>query len=161
MRRPSSLLEFDHKKKFDSPVGVEFNNGEENSKKNGPEVPLQCFSRRKRETEDLKNLADLKPLFLSLCISLARSDTRQKKTEGTTKTRSLLFPNFTLYLSVPRLSVIRVLVCVAPWRPAGGALLRGLAQLYLLLDGTSRVVDERVDQTRHCKYTADDGANTC
>lgn len=34
---------------------------------------------------------------------------------------------------------------------SGVGLLGCLAQLYLLLDGTSWVVDERVDQTSHCK----------
>lgn len=42
-----------------------------------------------------------------------------------------------------------------------GALLGRLAQLYLLLDGTSRVVDERVDQTGHCKYTSNNGTDSC
>lgn len=35
-----------------------------------------------------------------------------------------------------------------------GALLGRLAQLYLLLDDPSRVVDERVDQTGHCGRTS-------
>lgn len=50
----------------------------------------------------------------------------------------------------------------SPWRhpsacqrcgrcPPGEALLGGLAQLYLLLDDSGRVVDEGVDQTSHCR----------
>lgn len=37
-----------------------------------------------------------------------------------------------------------------------GALLGRLAQLYLLLDDPSRVVDERVDQTGHCRQKTEE-----
>lgn len=58
-------------------------------------------------------------------------------------------------LSVPLLSV-SVSWSVLHRREAkqgGGALLGRLAQLYLLLDDPSRVVDERVDQAGHCGRT--------
>lgn len=47
-------------------------------------------------------------------------------------------------------------VCGALLGASGFEILLGrLAQLYLLLDDPSRVVDERVDQPGHCRYPAE------
>lgn len=77
----------------------------------------------------------------------------------------LLSPLRFLGLSVCRFFCLFVSRSVLhQWRPVAGwwgALLRSLPQLYFLLDGPSRVVDERVDQTSHCKYTPDNGTNSC
>lgn len=79
-----------------------------------------------------------------------------------------------------RIDSLRLCVCFSHWdgvtadfslslsvsvRVAPGgqrvALLGRFAQLYLLLDGPSRVVDERVDQTGHCENSSNDGTNSC
>lgn len=61
-------------------------------------------------------------------------------------------PDRRLPLSVPLLSVSVSWSVLHRWeaKQGGGAPLGRLAQLYLLLDDTSRVVDERVDQASHC-----------
>lgn len=115
------------------PVGIEFNSGEQNSKKGSSPELLQDEKRDR----GIKNVADLKPLCLSLCFS----HSIWQKTE-----RLLLFS--------PSLCV-HVLVCCCTVEVSGGALLGSLAQLYLLLDDPSWVVDERVDQTGHCRRRAD------
>lgn len=114
-------------------------------------VPVQCFS--KRETEELKNLADLNPL----CLSLYFSHSIWQKTERLKENKRLiLFPNFSLCLPVPLLSVsVAVSWSVLHRGGQRAALLGRLAQLYLLLDDPSWVVDERVDQTGHCMSRAD------
>lgn len=87
---------------------------------------------------------------LSLWISLSQSNRQQR---GEEKTNSCFQMSPCACLSIFSLSW-RLCQCPGSVLHHGGqrgALLRRLAQLYLLLDGTSWVVDERVDQTGHCE----------
>lgn len=134
----SPLLELNHKKSLFvwfglRPVGIKFSRGEKNSPKKRPKSSSPVFVHNEKRNRGIKNLADLKPLCLSFSL---------------TEDSSLFFLSLCPCLG---------LCCTVGGQAGGGegALLGRLAQLYLLLDDPSRVVDERVDQTGHCGSRAD------
>lgn len=133
------------------PVGIKLNSGLWTSGSSPELLPTMTT-----ETEELKTLADLKTSPSSLRLSLIRSDRRQK--DWRKPNCLLLLSNFSLHPSIrPSVCSLSLCPCLGLCCTVGGqqgALLGRLAQLYLLLDDPSRVVDERVDQTGHCGRTS-------
>lgn len=108
-------------------------------KKKRPKSSSPVFVHNEKRDRGIKNLADLKPLCLSFSL-----------TEDSSLCLSLFFLSL-----CPCLGLCCTVGGQAGGRGGEGALLGRLAQLYLLLDDPSRVVDERVDQTGHCGSRAD------